>query len=168
MFLESESEATIPAGNIRHQLRDPVALQPYHNEVNDGMATVGPIAVSSDEEGIPQQENKRPKSGSEADSEEVEEVVIFRMPHRHPHMLKRPLQHADGVTGLDFAIRLYAVASKQFEDGVLRVHRQRASSDILLMELLSSSTVSPLTLIKNLKQWSLRPEIEFDEGAPAV
>lgn len=40
----------------------------------------------------------------------VDDLVIFRIPHKHPHMLKRPLQHVDGLTFLDMAVRLYTVS----------------------------------------------------------
>ena len=32
-------------------------------------------------------------------------VIIFRVPHTHPHLLKRPLQHVDSLKGHDFAVR---------------------------------------------------------------
>ena len=41
----------------------------------------------------------------------VDDLVIFRIPHKHPHMLKRPLQHVDGLTFLDMAVRLYTVSA---------------------------------------------------------
>ena len=41
----------------------------------------------------------------------AEELVIFRMPHKHPHMLRRPLQHVDGLSFLDMAVRVYAVSA---------------------------------------------------------
>eukprot|EP00435_Cladocopium_sp_Y103_P062809 s1023_g24.t1 len=41
----------------------------------------------------------------------LDDLVIFRIPHKHPHMLKRPLQHVDGLTYLDMAIRLYTVSA---------------------------------------------------------
>ena len=40
---------------------------------------------------------------------DVNELVIFRVPHKHPHMLKRPLQHVDGLSFMDMAVRIYEV-----------------------------------------------------------
>ena len=41
---------------------------------------------------------------------DTSQIVIFRVPHKHPHMLKRPLQHVDALSGLDLAVRIYEVA----------------------------------------------------------
>lgn len=41
----------------------------------------------------------------------TDDLVIFRIPHKHPHMLKRPLQHVDGLTFLDMAVRTYVVTA---------------------------------------------------------
>ena len=40
----------------------------------------------------------------------VHDLVIFRVPHKHPHMLKRPLQHVDGLSFMDMAVRMYEVS----------------------------------------------------------
>lgn len=42
-------------------------------------------------------------------SSSAKELVVFRVPHKHPHMLKRPLQNVDALGFSDLAIRLYTV-----------------------------------------------------------
>ncbi len=96
-------------------------------------------------------------TGSDPDSD----LIIFRIPHRHPHMLKRPLQHADDISGFDFALRPYYVASTDGQ--VVKVQRQE-SPDIMVMELISATTVTAEKLIRGLKQWSVQPDVILETG----
>lgn len=43
------------------------------------------------------------------DGLDLDDLIIFRVPHKHPHMLKRPLQHVDGLNFMDMAVRVYEV-----------------------------------------------------------
>ena len=78
-------------------------------------------------------------------------------------MLKRPLQHADDISGFDFALRPYCVVSADGE--VVKVQRQ-PSPDIMVMELVSATTVTAEKLIRGLKQWSVQPDAIMDTGLP--
>lgn len=98
-----------------------------------------------------------------ADADPGSDLIIFRVPHKHPHMLKRPLQHADDISGFDFALRPYCVVSADGE--VVKVQRQ-PSPDIMVMELVSATTVTAEKLIRGLKQWSVQPDAIMDTGLP--
>ena len=61
--------------------------------------------------------------------------VIFRVPHHHPHRLKRPLAHSDELVFGDLAIRVYAVASFKEEQGVELKVQRTDTADIHLADL---------------------------------
>lgn len=91
-----------------------------------------------------------------------EDMVIFRVPHKHPHMLKRPLQHVDAMSALDLAVRVYSVVRSDGADGFLV---QRApGADIFLTELLTSVDAGDSHLTKKLKQYKVQDQIELDTG----
>ena len=105
--------------------------------------------------------------GDDTDLENQHRLIIFRVPHKRPHGLKRPLQHTDDLTGLDFAVRLYAVVTETQGPGAsqdtFKVQRMHGS-DVKLMELCTSTCVDVDDLIQSLKQWSLQPGMCFDTG----
>ena len=96
-----------------------------------------------------------------ADGTESQALVIFRVPHKHPHMLKRPLQHVDAMSALDMAVRVYSVVRS---DGPDAFCVQRAEgADIFLTELLTSDAADS-KLIKKLKQYKVQDQIDLDTG----
>lgn len=95
------------------------------------------------------------------EGESGDALVIFRIPHKRPHGLKRPLQQCDSLTGMDFAVRMYSIA--ECDGDALRVVRC-PSADIVLMELISNTVVSEESMLSELKQWTVRPEVEFNKG----
>lgn len=96
-------------------------------------------------------------------------LIIFRVSHKHPHRLKRPLQHSDSLTGTHFAIRLYQVASQrtlEFEDGAgpqLIVQRTEAA-DIQLIEFFGKARIKPEKLIHHFLQWTVEPALRLEAG----
>ena len=88
-------------------------------------------------------------------------VVVFRVPHSHPHRLKRPLHHSDDLTGLHFALRPYTI----LDHGGDTLEVQRAGGeDILCVELFSKSGLLAENLIRELKQWTVESGMRFDGG----
>lgn len=88
-------------------------------------------------------------------------VVVFRVPHSHPHRLKRPLHHSDDLTGLHFALRPYTI----LDHGGDTLEVQRAGGeDILCVELFSKSGLQADNLIRELKQWTVESGMRFDAG----
>lgn len=90
-----------------------------------------------------------------------DDVIIFRITHTHPHLLKRPLKHTDDIKSLDFALRIYAMASP--DGDCVKVHRAD-SSDIQVMELVTSTAVEATHLIQHMKQWTVKPGIILEPG----
>lgn len=96
-------------------------------------------------------------------------LIIFRVSHKHPHRLKRPLQHSDSLTGTHFALRLYQVTSQHtlaHEDGAgpqLIVQRTQAA-DIQLVELFGKARIKPEKLIHHFLQWTVEPALRLEAG----
>lgn len=102
---------------------DPLGGLKRHNKTQQKGKPVKAIPLPHREDFLPQTVAVR-DSDSDCSAEEVpvseaqgpdpaEDLVVFRIPHKHPHMLKRPLQHLDEVSGLDFAARLYCASSSK-------------------------------------------------------
>lgn len=84
-----------------------ISLEHLAGEFEEGV-TVMDISDDDDKAGDAQVVTPVPLPPACADANDL---VLFRVPHKHPHMLKRPLQHVDGLHGLHYSVRLYSVAS---------------------------------------------------------
>lgn len=87
--------------------------------------------------------------------------MIFRIPHKHPHRLKRPLHHSDDLTGFHFAIRPYSIVTCTEQEVVVE---RCQHDDVLCLDLFAKSSVNADQMIKHLKQWSVEDGMRFAEG----
>lgn len=98
--------------------------------------------------------------------------VIFRVPHHHPHRLKRPLAHSDELVFGDLAIRVYAVASFKEEQGVELKVQRTDTADIHLADLFGfgekNPPVSANQLLESFHRWTVEPALFVDPGADMV
>ena len=90
----------------------------------------------------------------------VSDLVVWRVPHVHPHRLRRPLHHSDSLTGADFACSIYSVTACPDEEMMIV---QRLPKDIALMEIFGS-TVEPQDLVSSLKLWTVNEKLRFESG----
>ena len=94
--------------------------------------------------------------------------VVFRVPHKHPHRLKRPLHHSDDLAAFHFLLRPYktswANSDQEQERSEILVQRCQ-TDDIHCMELFGGAAADQAdTLIRSLKQWCVDPALHVDEG----
>ena len=92
-------------------------------------------------------------------------LLVFRVAHKHPHRLKRPLQHSDSLTGTDFAIKTYKVVTHTHVNDlpVLAVQRL-ATSDIQLVDLFGHANLKATAMIKHFQQWAIAPALRIATG----
>ena len=100
-----------------------------------------------------------------SDSAAGSAIVVFRVSHKHPHRLKRPLQHSDSLTGADFAVRFYSIAERNIQHGAQQLTVQRAAcADVQLVDLFGRARLKPENIIKYFLQWSVDPALRFAAG----
>ena len=91
------------------------------------------------------------------------QLTIFRVTHKQPYKMKRPLQSIDNVSNQDIAIRLYKV-QEILEGGRLLKATEARDQDISVLHLLTSSSLqhaTPQAIIANMQQWCLEQTVHF-------
>ena len=100
-----------------------------------------------------------------SDSATGSAIVVFRVSHKHPHRLKRPLQHSDSLTGAEFAVRFYKITEHNIQHGGQQLTVQRAScADVQLVDLFGRAKLKPENIVKYFLQWSVDPALRFEAG----
>ena len=85
-------------------------------------------------------------------------LLVFRVAHKHPHRLKRPLQHSDSLTGTDFAIKTYKVVTHtRVNDLPVLAVQRLATSDIELVDLFGHANLKATAIIKHFQQSQSTP-----------
>ena len=93
-----------------------------------------------------------------SDSATGSAIAVFRVSHKHPHRLKRPLQHSDSLTGAD-------ITENNLQHGGQQLTVQRAAcADVQLVDLFGRARLKPENVIKYFLQWSVDPALRFEAG----
>lgn len=129
---------------------------------HDGLKKTLSWTVVDEDDGLSLKPQPSP-SQDETSAQECMDIkfMMFRIPHKHPHRLKRPLHHSDDLSGFHFAVRPYSIVSLTEQEVIVERCLQ---DDILCLDLFAKSSVNADKMIKHLKQWSIEDGMRFAQG----